>query len=101
MFNSVKPRARYYGYSSAIAGANPPAELRGVQPGRVRWYGHGLPGFAKPGAGMATPLLPQLRGPGQPTGADPAPNVIQDFCTPLSTVTNLWGKTKGEGKTIP
>ncbi|MDP2949210.1 MAG: hypothetical protein Q8P22_06705 [Chloroflexota bacterium] len=99
VFGNLKPRVRYYGYTTVTTGA-PPTHLNFVvfNPGQFGG-GTGYPGFPAPDQQMGDALgymnfiLLNNPDPDQPA----TPSTISEFCTPLGTTSTLWGRTHGQG----
>jgi len=94
--NGVKPRARYYGFTNVLADMPPtqvqfvmfsPEELAG-------WAGATLP-EKDFGDDLAYINFVILDNPLSPAAADSS---LDELCSPLSTDTNLYGKTGGDGE---
>jgi hypothetical protein len=90
--NGVKPRARYYGFTTVLNGM-PPTQLN-----FLIFSPDQLSQLPRPEGDMGDELgyvnYVILDNPGVPAEADSS---LDEFCTPLSTDTNLYGKTAGEG----
>jgi hypothetical protein len=103
MYNSQRPLARYYGYTVVQPGA-PPSQLNMVTfaPGVVAGTAS-APGLSRPEQELNSSVgyvsMIQLDNP-DPTAVSQVSS-ITDFCTPLDVTARLWGKTQGEGRSIP
>ena len=102
VYNTQRPLARYFGYTTVQPGA-PPSQLNMMVFASGEVQGTTNPGLPKPeqeinsSAGYVTMI--QLDNP-DPT-APATVSSITDFCAPLNVTARLWGKTQGEGRSIP
>ena len=102
LFNTQKPAARYYGYTTATAGGNP-TQLNFVlfAPGVLAGT-TSAPGLPKPqqelnsSVGYVNYVILDNTDPSNPA----SPNTISEICAPMNVTTHLWGKTQGEGRSI-
>jgi hypothetical protein len=103
VYNSQRPLARYFGYTSVQPGA-PPSQLNmmifppGVVAGTTTARGLPLP-EQELNSSVGYVTMIQLDNP-DPTAAGSV-STITDFCTPLDVTARLFGKTQGEGRSIP
>jgi hypothetical protein len=95
MLNGLKPRARYYGYTNAVADA-PPTQINFVIMNTEQLTQNPAPeSYLGDALGYANFVI--LDNPVSPV----TPSTITDFCTPLGTETTLYGLTAGRGQNIP
>lgn len=90
--NGVKPRARYYGFT-VVVGGMPPTQLQFLV-----FSPEQLTELPLPEADMIDELgyinMVVLDNPDVPAAPG---STLEEFCTPLSTDTNLHGRTDGQG----
>src|SRR3989304_4986063 len=102
MFSGQRPLARYYGYTNATSGS-PPTQLNFVIFASGVLQGTTNPGMPRPDQEINSSLgymnYVALNNP--VLGSQTAPSSISDICSPLNPPPRLFGKTAGEGRSIP
>ncbi|MGQ9674589.1 MAG: hypothetical protein ACUVX1_02870 [Chloroflexota bacterium] len=91
ILGGAKPRARYMGFQSVVPGS-PPTQVQFMifNPGQLAT--RPAP-EASMGDSLGYPAFFILANPIAPA----TPSSISEFCSPMSTSTNFWGKTAGDG----